>query len=83
MDKIIRDPRHLATVLRASRKAAAMTQTDAGKRVGLQQKTVSRLESEQLGACEVDSFFKLLAALELELVVRPKDQGINSTPGSW
>lgn len=83
MEKLIRDPRHLAAVLRASRKAAAMTQADAGKRVGLQQKTVSRLESDQLGGCTVDSLFKLLAALDLECVVRPKDPGTTSMPGGW
>jgi DNA-binding XRE family transcriptional regulator len=83
MDTLIRDSRHLATVLRASRKAATMTQADTGMRVGLQQKTVSRLESDQLGGCTVDSLFKLLVALDLECVVRSKEPGATISPGDW
>lgn len=83
MENIIRDSSHLATVLRACRKARAITQADAGKRVGLQQKTVSRLESEQLGSCTVDSLLKLITALELDLVIRPKGHDASSTRGEW
>lgn len=72
MESIIRDAPHLAAVLKATRRGRNVSQTDVGATVGLQQKTVSRLESAQQGSCTVESLMKLVTALDLELVIRPK-----------
>jgi len=52
--------------------------------VGLLPKTVSALESEP-DASTLGSLFKLLSALEVELVIRPKPKGSGgiAAKGEW
>ncbi len=71
MEFLVHTPAQLAQVLRGRRKRLALTQKRAGKEVGLQPKTISALESIP-GRSSVQSLFRLLSALELELVLRPK-----------
>ena len=73
-------PDQLGKVLRGQRKLQMLTQKDAAQAVGLLPKTVSRLELSTETAT-IESLFKLLSALQLELVVRSKSQ--ESTPGEW
>ena len=73
-------PDQLGKVLRGQRKLQMLTQKDAAQAVGLLPKTVSRLELATETAT-IESLFKLLSALQLELVVRSKSQ--ESTPGEW
>lgn len=61
----------LAAVLRGRRVENGLTQKQAGSRVGLLPKTISALESNP-GRNSVASLFKLLSALDLELVLKPK-----------
>ncbi len=64
-------PEQLASVLRGQRQARKLTQKQAASLVGLLPKTISALESDpERGS--VGSLFKLLSALGLELVLRPK-----------
>lgn len=64
-------PEQLASVLRGQRQAKKLTQKQAAALVGLLPKTISALESDPERA-SVGSLFKLLSALGLELVLRPK-----------
>jgi HTH-type transcriptional regulator/antitoxin HipB len=73
---VISSPAQLAAVLRGSRDACNLTQKQAGAKVGLLPKTISVLESDP-GRSSVFSLFKLLSALDVELVLRPK-----STPAT-
>ena len=73
-------PDQLGKVLRGQRKLQMLTQKVAAQAVGLLPKTVSRLELSTETAT-IESLFKLLSALQLELVVRSKSQ--ESTPGEW
>lgn len=61
----------LAQVLRGYRKARGLTQRDAAARGGLLQKTVWSLEAAP-GKSSIDSLYRLLDALEVELAVREK-----------
>lgn len=61
----------LAQVLRGYRKACGLTQREAAARGGLLQKTVWALETAPEKAA-VESLFKLLGALNVELVLRAK-----------
>lgn len=61
----------LAAVLRGRRAQRAATQKQIGAKVGLLPKTISALESRP-GHSSVASLFKLLSALDLELVLQPK-----------
>jgi HTH-type transcriptional regulator/antitoxin HipB len=64
-------PQQLAQVLRGQRKSRGLTQKSAGARVGLLPKTISSLELTPERS-SIESLFKLLSALDLELVLRSK-----------
>lgn len=73
-ETVIGSPAQLAAVLRGRRNACGLTQAAAGGNVGLLPKTISALESDP-GSTSVASLFKLLSALELELVLQPLPKG--------
>ena len=77
MDYVARAPAQLGPILRSIRAERGLTQQDAGAKVGLKQSTVSAIESDA-ARTSVDTLYKLLSALGLELVVRDKP----SNPGS-
>ena len=86
MDVIARTPVQLGAALKSARTRRGLTQTDAASRVGLKQKTVSSLEN--VGArTSVDTLYKMLSALGLELVIRDKEHGDSSardkSPREW
>jgi Helix-turn-helix. len=70
-DYSIKTPQQLGAVLEGYRKNRGLTQKDVGAKVGLAQNVVSLLERtpQRAGLARI---FKLLAALELELSVRPR-----------
>jgi HTH-type transcriptional regulator/antitoxin HipB len=76
MEYTVHTTRQLAQALRSQRSSKRLTQKVAGAPVGLLPKTVSALESSPQRS-SVESLFKLLSALELELVLRSK----SSEPG--
>ncbi len=71
MEYTVHTPQQLAQALRSQRNSRRLTQKVAGAPVGLLPKTVSALESSPERS-SVESLFKLLSALEMELVLRPK-----------
>lgn len=79
MENIVNTPGQLGRALRQFRKAMPRTQSQVGAAVGLLPKTVSALELSPERS-QVGNLLKLLSALELELVLRPKqDPG----PNAW
>jgi len=74
----IKTPQQLGSVLQGFRKDQGLNQTDAGSKVGLGQSVVSQLEKspERAGWGKV---FKLLSALDLEIVVRPRGSGVRKS----
>ncbi len=69
---IITTPTQLAATLRGRRATCALTQKQAAAKVGLLPKTISVMESADPGRSSIASLFKLLSALELELVLQPR-----------
>lgn len=70
-------PKQLGQVLKGQRRSQQLTQKQAAQIVGLLPKTISKLELATATAT-IESLFKLLSALELELAVRSKsDQSRN------
>lgn len=63
----------LSHALRDVRKSRSLSQDNAGKLVGLLPKTISSLENHP-GSATIDSLLKLLSALDLELVISPKNE---------
>jgi len=74
MDQIIRTPRQLGIVLQRYRKATVLTQKALAARIRLRQATISALENSATNA-RLGTLFDTLAALNLELVVRPRTKG--------
>jgi HTH-type transcriptional regulator/antitoxin HipB len=71
VDYVARTPAQLGLILRSIRTERGLTQQHAGAKVGLKQSTVSAIERESAHS-SVDTLYKLLSALGLELVVRDK-----------
>ena len=71
-------PKQLGQVLKGQRQSQQLTQKEAAGVVGLLPKTISRLELATETA-SINSLFRLLSALQLELVVRSKSQESPST----
>jgi len=76
MENLVSFPKQLAIVVRNHRRLLKLSQTEAARRVGLQTKTISSIEN-QPEAVTLSSFYKLLAALDLELVIRPRNQPLD------
>lgn len=72
MEYLALTPYQLAQVLRGYRRARGLTQLEAAALGGLLQKTVSNIELAP-ERTSVESLFKLLSALNLELVLRDKN----------
>ncbi len=66
-----RNAKQLIAALRRYRKLRHLTQNDLGRSAGVPQTTVSKVEVELIDPT-LTTLFKLLAALELELEVRPR-----------
>ncbi|HEX4196209.1 MAG TPA: helix-turn-helix transcriptional regulator [Caulobacteraceae bacterium] len=74
MEQIARTPIQLGAVLRRRRKTLGLSQADLGRRINLRQATVSALESGEVDT-KLTTLMDALAALNLELVVRPRSAG--------
>jgi HTH-type transcriptional regulator/antitoxin HipB len=72
-DQIARNEKQLGAILRRARRQAGLTQGAIGERIHLRQGTVSRLEAGA-PAVQLRTVMAALAALGLELVVRPRSR---------
>jgi len=80
--KII-SPESLGVALKEVRKQKGLNQTAAGKLVGIDQSTVSKVEQGS-GGTQLDTLFRLLAALELEMTILPRDKTDDKNEGdNW
>jgi HTH-type transcriptional regulator/antitoxin HipB len=79
-DYSIKTPQQLGAVVAGYRKQQGRSQSEVGSKVGLAQSVVSLLEKspQRAGLARI---FKLLSALDLELVVRPR--GKSSRRSEW
>ena len=71
MDQIIYSPKSLGSALKRQRKIKKLSQTEAGDAFKLDQTTVSSIEQGALGT-RLETLFRMLAALDLEMIIRPK-----------
>jgi HTH-type transcriptional regulator / antitoxin HipB len=74
MDKIARAPKQLGAILRRRRKEAGLSQEALASRIHMRQATISALENSATDA-RLGTLFDALAALDLELLVRPRTKG--------
>lgn len=69
----ITSPETLGKVLRRYRKDLGLTQSEAGTKFNISQKTVSNIESG-LSGVRLETLFKLMSALQLEIHLEPRDK---------
>lgn len=69
----ISSPETLGQALRAERKNKQLSQKTVGHSVGMEQHTISKIEKGNPGT-ELNTLFRLLAALDLELIVQPRQK---------
>jgi HTH-type transcriptional regulator/antitoxin HipB len=74
MDMIARTAKQLGAALRRFRRQKNITQESLGQLMHARQATVSKLESGESGT-QLGVLTDALAALDLELVVRPRSKG--------
>ncbi|HEX4077478.1 MAG TPA: hypothetical protein VHX61_01205 [Rhizomicrobium sp.] len=73
MLQIVRIPKQLGGALRRRRKQHQLTQAGLSQLINRRQATISTLEST--GSATLDTLFAVWAALDLELVIRPRSKG--------
>jgi len=71
-------PDTLASALRNARKQRSLTQQTLAEQVGTKQATISTFENHPEN-CRVETLFKLLAALDLELQITERGQPESQT----
>ena len=73
MDQIARTPKQIGDAIRRSRRSNGTSQSETGTKAGLRQETLSKIENGN-PAARIDSICDVLAALDLELVIRPRSK---------
>ena len=74
MDQIARTPKQIGDALRRRRRTLDLTQKGLGDKTTLRQATISAVEKGEPGT-QLRTLFDVLAALELEIVIRPRTKG--------
>jgi HTH-type transcriptional regulator/antitoxin HipB len=69
----ITSPESLGNVLRKFRQEQGLTQSDAGRKLNMTQKTVSQIESGKPGV-RLETLFNLMSALGLEMHLEPRSR---------
>jgi HTH-type transcriptional regulator/antitoxin HipB len=75
-DQIARNPKQMGEALRRRRRALGLKQAQLSEKTRLRQATISGLEAGKTGT-QLPTLFDVLAALDLELVIRPRSKGSN------
>ncbi len=81
---MIHNPGELALFIKSQRKRLKRNQTQLGEMVGLRQSTVSAFETNP-EATKLDTLFRILAAADIEIELRPRDHSKKHTnwKGEW
>jgi HTH-type transcriptional regulator/antitoxin HipB len=82
MDHIIHGPSALGHAFKQRRKEKHISQREMGDAFRLDQSTVSDIERGASGT-RLETLFRMLAALDLEMVIRPKKQEASQRRDKW
>ena len=77
----IYSPRQLANLLKLTRQKHGFTQTELAARIGIKQATISNFENNP-DKTTIKTFFKIIQALEMSLVLHEKHDMQNGDPHS-
>ena len=73
MHDLARTPKQTGTHIRRRRKHLGLSQRELGDRAGLRQETISLIENGN-AATRLDTLLAVLAALDLELQIAPRNR---------
>lgn len=82
MEQLVYSPETLGNVVKRARKREGLNQKEAGTPFNIEQSTVSSIEQGTPGT-RLETVFRLLAALDLEMVIRSKNFSDSSATGEW
>lgn len=71
MEQLIYSPQALGNAIKRQRKVKKLSQKEAGSAFNLDQTTVSSIEQGAPGT-RLETLFRILAALDLEMIIKPK-----------
>lgn len=74
--------KQLSAYLKDVRLDNELSQADVAKKVGVRQDTVSNFEL-RAGTTKMDTFFKLLSALELDFEITPRNRKNSDDSSGW
>jgi HTH-type transcriptional regulator/antitoxin HipB len=69
-----RTVKQIGAIIRRARRKAGLTQTELGKRIGLRQATISKLEKGE-PATQLNTLLDALTALGLEITIDKRGKG--------
>lgn len=72
MEELVTSPKILGGLIKRQRKLKGLSQTEAGRAFRIEQSTMSQIENGTPGT-RIETIFRVLAALDLELVIRSKE----------
>lgn len=79
---LIHTATELASYINTHRKQKKLSQGQTGASVGLKQTTISKFEIKP-GSTHIDTLFRLLAALDLEMTINPKKKVNSQNNQAW
>jgi HTH-type transcriptional regulator/antitoxin HipB len=80
MNQNARTAKDIGAIIRRARRNAGLTQAELGKRVGLRQATISKLEAGE-PATRLNTLLDVLTALGLEIIVDKRGRGSATSLG--
>ena len=75
-------PEQLSSLIKAYRKKYGVTQAEIAQLVGLRVATISDFENKP-ESCKLATFFKILAALQLQLEITSREIASNPESNQW
>ena len=75
-------PAQLSELIKTYRKKHGVTQAEIAQLVGLRVATISDFENKP-ESCKLATFFKILAALQLQLDISPRDTSLQPDQNKW
>jgi len=82
MKQFVYSPKSLGSALRRQRNLKQLNQKEAGSSFRIEQSTVSSIERGAAGT-RLDTLFRMLAALDLEIFIQSKDLTKDKKTEEW
>jgi len=82
MEQLVHSPQSLGAVLQRARKTKHLNQKEAGLPFNIEQSTVASLEKGAPGT-RLETLFRMLAALDLEMVIRTRNKTPSTNAEGW